>query len=70
MLLEQQHKIIVSEFSGKASKRGFALIVTISLMVLLTIIAVGLLSLSAIELRTMSGSKPNRSPAPTPGWPC
>lgn len=32
--------------------RGFALIVTLSLMILLTVIAVGLLSLSSISLRT------------------
>jgi hypothetical protein len=36
------------------SQGGFALVVTISLMVLLAIIAVGLLSLSAISLRTSS----------------
>jgi len=44
-----------ARFSGKPRglhARGFALIVTISLMVLLTIIAVGLLSMSAIGLRT------------------
>lgn len=34
--------------------RGFALVVTLSLMVLLTLIAVGLLSLSAISLRSSS----------------
>lgn len=34
-----------------AGMRGFALVVTLSLMVLLTILAVGLLSLSAVELR-------------------
>jgi hypothetical protein len=34
--------------------RGFALVVTLSLMVLLTIVAVGLLSLSAISLRASS----------------
>lgn len=34
--------------------RGFALVVTLSLMVLLTIVAVGLLSLSAISLRSTS----------------
>ena len=34
--------------------RGFALIVTLSLMILLTVIAVGLLSLSSITLRTTS----------------
>ncbi len=33
-------------------KRGFALIVTLSLMILLTVIAVGLLTLSSISLRT------------------
>lgn len=33
-------------------KRGFALIVTLSLMILLTVIAVGLLSLSSISLRS------------------
>ncbi len=36
------------------NNRGFALVVTLSLMVLLTIIAVGLLSLSNISLRTTS----------------
>jgi hypothetical protein len=34
--------------------RGFALVVTLSLMVLLTVVAVGLLSLSAIALRSSS----------------
>jgi Tfp pilus assembly protein PilV len=34
--------------------RGFALIVTLSLMILLTVIAVGLLTLSSISLRTSS----------------
>ena len=33
---------------------GFALVVTISLMVLLTVIAVGLLGLSAVSLRSSS----------------
>ena len=36
---------------------GFALVVTLSLMVLLTVIAVGLLSLSAISLRASSQDK-------------
>jgi len=36
------------------SVRGFALVVTLSLMILLTIIAVGLLTLSAISLRSSS----------------
>ena len=34
--------------------RGFALVVTLSLMVLLTVVAVGLLTLSAVSLRTGS----------------
>ena len=34
------------------AKRGFALVVTLSLMVLLTISAVGLLTLSTISLRS------------------
>jgi hypothetical protein len=34
--------------------RGFALVVTLSLMVLLTLVAVGLLSLSAVQLRASS----------------
>ncbi|MEO5912771.1 MAG: hypothetical protein ABIS50_00950 [Luteolibacter sp.] len=37
-------------------KRGFALIVTLSLMILLTVIAVGLLSLSSISLRSSASS--------------
>ncbi len=37
-------------------KSGFALIVTLSLMILLTVIAVGLLSLSSISLRTSAQS--------------
>ena len=36
---------------------GFALVVTLSLMILLTIIAVGLLTLSSISIRTASHSK-------------
>jgi hypothetical protein len=39
---------------GLAPKNGFALVVTISLMILLTIIAVGLLGLSAVALRSSS----------------
>ncbi len=34
--------------------RGFALVITLSLLVLLTVIAVGLLSLSAVQLRVTS----------------
>jgi Tfp pilus assembly protein PilV len=38
----------------KTRQKGFALIVTLSLMILLTVIAVGLLSLSSISLRSTS----------------
>lgn len=38
----------------KNSAKGFALVVTLTMMVLLTVIAVGLLSLSSITLRTAS----------------
>jgi hypothetical protein len=38
----------------RLERRGFALVVTLSLMVLLTVVAVGLLSLSAISLRSSS----------------
>jgi hypothetical protein len=40
--------------SRKDHSRGFALIVTLSLMILLTILAVGLLSLSSVSLRASS----------------
>lgn len=46
-----------SESKPKEHSRGFALVVTLSLMILLTIIAVGLLSLSAISLRSSSHGK-------------
>lgn len=40
--------------SKDSHNKGFALVVTLSLMILLTIIAVGLLSLSAVTLRSSS----------------
>lgn len=40
----------------ESHQRGFALIVTLSLMILLTVIAVGLLTLSSISLRSSSQS--------------
>ncbi|MEX1114433.1 MAG: hypothetical protein WEB53_04240 [Akkermansiaceae bacterium] len=43
-----------SKLSLPLHRRGFALIVTLSLMILLTVIAVGLLSLSTISLRSTS----------------
>jgi len=39
---------------GAVANAGFALVITLSLMVLLTVIAVGLLSLSAVSMRTAS----------------
>jgi hypothetical protein len=50
----------MSRATTKHHKRGFALIVTLSLMILLTVIAVGLLSLSSIALRS-SSSESNSS---------
>ena len=43
--------------SHQGGKRGFALIVTLSLMILLTVIAVGLLTLSSISLRASGQSQ-------------
>jgi Tfp pilus assembly protein PilX len=40
--------------SNPSRRRGFALVVTLSLMILLTIVAVGLLTLSSISLRSIS----------------
>ncbi len=39
-------------------KRGFALVVTLTLMVLLSILAIGMLSLSTVSLRATSASEP------------
>ena len=43
-----------NHFITRLESRGFALVVTLSLMILLTIVAVGLLSLSAISTRNSS----------------
>jgi hypothetical protein len=42
---------------NKPGIHGFALVITLSLMILLTVVAVGLLSLSAISLRASAGSE-------------
>jgi hypothetical protein len=42
--------------AGRRATPGFALVVTLSLMILLTILAVGLLTLSSVSLRTSSAS--------------
>ena len=55
--------------SEKPGDKGFALVVTLSLMILLTLIAVGLLSLSAVSLRSTSqGDASERRRAPTRVW--
>ncbi len=45
---------LLSKSSSRRQLSGFALVITLSLMVLLTVIAVGLMSLSAISLRSAS----------------
>jgi hypothetical protein len=51
-------KICFSQNShARQEPRGFALIVTLSLMILLTVIAVGLLSLSSITMRSSGQSE-------------
>lgn len=49
-----QEKREKTQHPRRRGQRGFALIVTLSLMILLMVIAVGLLSLSAISLRSAS----------------
>lgn len=44
-------------FSRRDHSRGFALVVTLSLMILLTIVAVGLLGLASVEMRKSSGTE-------------
>jgi len=51
-----------NRFRGRSKRRGFALVITLSLMVLLTVIAVGLLTMSAISLRA-SGAGDARAEA-------
>lgn len=53
MILMQPNRKLFDHISSP-STRGFALVVTLSLMILLTVIAVGLLSLSGISLRSSS----------------
>ncbi|MGB6223680.1 hypothetical protein, partial [Haloferula sp.] len=50
-------RCIPSELVSRADDRGFALVVTLSTMVLLTLLAVGLLSLSMVSLRSASSSE-------------
>ena len=55
MTLKPIHRRITSG-QPPVRNRGFALVVTLSLMILLTVIAVGLLTLSSISLRSSSSS--------------
>ena len=48
----QSREIMYQTIESRAMKRGFALVVTLSLMILLTVIAVALLSISAVSLRS------------------
>ncbi len=50
-----------------AERRGFALVVTLTLMVLLSILALGLLSLASVELKTTGQQEAALQAAPTPG---
>ena len=47
-------KELFLSFQHKGSRRGFALVIAISLMVLLTVLSVGLLTLSTVSLRASS----------------
>ena len=53
----QPHRAQLWSGSSKRRPPGFALVVTLSLMILLTIVAVGLLGLASIELRKSTGSE-------------
>ena len=52
-----QAKMAITPSAPVGDSRGFALVVTLSLMILLTLVAVGLLSLSAVSMRSSSQSK-------------
>ena len=47
-----KNRYVHPDGGGVPGRRGFALVITLSLMVLLTILSVGLLSLSAVQLRS------------------
>jgi hypothetical protein len=54
MVFSQGRQIRLGNPRGRTRPTGFALVVTLSLMILLTIIAVGLLTLSSVSLRASS----------------
>ena len=49
--IHSQCRNVTPRCRGLSRRKGFALVITISLMILLTVIAVGLLTLSSISLR-------------------
>lgn len=53
-MINPPHRPEISRCRASSQERGFALIITISLMMLLTLMAVGLLSLSTVSLRASS----------------
>jgi hypothetical protein len=53
----QTHAPSVFTLPGPAGRRGFALVVTISILVLLAVVSVGLLSLSSLTVRTAAASR-------------
>ncbi len=57
MKLHSSSSVAIKSGLAKNTLPGFALVVTLSLMILLTIIAVGLLSLSSVALRSSSQSE-------------
>ncbi len=54
----------------RGPKRGFALVIALMLMILLTMLAVGLLTLSSIALRASTQGQANHRPRRMPGWHC
>lgn len=62
------HSAIMKPQLHSPQSRGFALVVTLSLMILLTIIAVGLLTLSSISLRASSQGNSTAVSALVQNW--
>ncbi len=60
-ILPEPHRPLRDDLlAGAGSQRGFALVVTLTLMILLTVIAVGLLTLSSVSLRNANNSQPKQ----------
>ncbi len=54
---KQSHAVVLTRYS-RSEPGGFALVITLSLMVLLTVVAVGMLTLASIQLRTTTRGQP------------